>query len=133
MGKYGDLIERAKSEASELREDAEPESRADVKTVKRKAVKTVTRKNVNTELRKNVKTSVRQDSKTATRRDVKRETIKWADVSDLITIGAKVPADVAQHWIVEAKRQRTSLTYIIAKALLDALGAPDGAVLEDED
>jgi hypothetical protein len=130
MGKYGDLIQQAKAE---LREDAEPESRADVKTVKRKAVKPSTRKAVKTELRKNVKTSVRKDGKTARRRDVKRESVRWADTGDLITIGAKVPADVAQHWIVEAKRRRTSLTYIIAKALLDALGAPDGAVLEDED
>lgn len=129
MGKYQSLIEAAKADG----EVVEPESREGVKPSTRKNVNTELRKNVKTPSREAVKPQGRRDGKTARRRDVKRESVRWADTGDLITIGAKVPSDVAQHWIVEAKRQRTSLTYIITRALLDALGAPDGAVLESED
>lgn len=118
MGKYGDLIQQAKAEA------AEAEIRQDVKPSTRKAV--------NTELRKNVKTAKREDVRPESRKAGKRDQIKWADAESLITVGAKVPPAVAQHWIIEAKRQRTSLTYVITKALLEAFGAPDGAIIEED-
>jgi hypothetical protein len=58
--------------------------------------------------------------------------MRWAQTNSLVTVGAKVPADVAQHWAIEAKRQRTSISYIISRALVEAFGTPDGAVLSDE-
>ena len=58
--------------------------------------------------------------------------VRWADVETLVTVGAKVPADVAQHWAIEAKRQRTSVSYIISLALIEAFGTPPDAILPDE-
>ncbi len=58
-------------------------------------------------------------------------TVRWAEVSNLVTIGAKVPDEVAQHWAIEAKRQRTSVSYVISQALIRAFGLPDGAVMPE--
>jgi hypothetical protein len=49
----------------------------------------------------------------------------------LVTVGAKVPAEVAQHWAIEAKRQRTSISYLINQALISAFGVPEGAILPE--
>ena len=117
MGKYGTLIQQAKAGPG-----VEPEGRKDVKPASRKPVR---RKTVKTELRKNVKTPSRKVGK--------RDSIKWADTGSLVTVGTKAPEDVAQHWVVEAKRQRVSMAYVITKALIEAFGAPDGAILEDEE
>lgn len=58
--------------------------------------------------------------------------IRWTDTETLVTVGAKVPADVAQHWTIEAKRQRTSVSYIISRALIEAFGTPPDAILPEE-
>lgn len=60
-------------------------------------------------------------------------TIKWANALNLVTVGTKAPEDVAQHWAVEAKRRRVSMSFIITTALIEAFGLPDGARLLNED
>jgi hypothetical protein len=59
--------------------------------------------------------------------------IRWVAADSLVTVGAKVPAEVAQHWAIEAKRQRTSISYLINQALIGAFGVPEGAILPEEE
>ncbi|MBO0719317.1 MAG: hypothetical protein J2P41_00720 [Blastocatellia bacterium] len=122
------IIKEAKKKAPAAVDDADLDQKA--AAVNGKAVKTPTRKPVK---RKAVNTELRNNGTTSPRKNGKRETIKWTDTSSLVTVGTKAPADVAQHWVVEAKRQGLSMTYIITKALIEAFGAPEGAVLEDEE
>jgi hypothetical protein len=57
--------------------------------------------------------------------------VRWVAADSLVTVGAKVPAEVAQHWAIEAKRQRTSISYLINQALISAFGVPEGAILPE--
>lgn len=73
------------------------------------------------ELRKHVK-----------RKAVITEGLKWADTSELVTIGAKAPAEVVTHWAIEAKRQKLPMSQVIIAALIEAFGVPEGSLKDEE-
>ena len=83
------------------------------------------------------KPELRNYVKTETRKNVKRkavitEGLKWADTSELVTIGAKAPAEVVTHWAIEAKRQKRPMSQVIIAALIDAFGVPEGSLKEED-
>lgn len=45
---------------------------------------------------------------------------------ETVTVGAKVYKSLANHWTVEAKRQRLSVSEVVRNALVEAFGLPDG-------
>jgi hypothetical protein len=42
-----------------------------------------------------------------------------------VNLCVKVPKSLRQHWAAEAKRQGTTMTSVIVKALIDRFGKPD--------
>ncbi len=75
---------------------------------------------------------IKRDEGTSKQNHRKRATIRWRDTTKLVTVSAKVPEDAAAYWAVEAKLRGISMTYVIGKALIEAYGVPDGAILEDQ-
>ena len=114
MGKFEDAIRKAK-EAEQGPAEEKPEPK------KKSSRKPELRKHVITETRKNVK-----------RKAVITEGLKWADTSELVTIGAKAPAEVVTHWAIEAKRQKRPMSQVIIAALIDAFGVPEGSLKEED-
>lgn len=61
-----------------------------------------------------------------TRQNVKPE-LQAAPLQDeTVTVGAKVYKTLANHWTVEAKRRRMSVSEVVRNALVEAFGLPDG-------
>lgn len=48
-----------------------------------------------------------------------------ADKSDYVGVNARVLRDYRDHWAVEAKRQRTTVSEVIVEALLKRFGEPE--------
>lgn len=67
------------------------------------------------------------DAKPETRQAVKPEsqTTGAPLQEETVTVGAKVYKTLANHWTVEAKRQRRSVSEVIRQALVEAFGLPD--------
>lgn len=96
MGKFRTAIDDGKPEDGKA---VKPANQVTGKTDKQEAVKPESSKAVNTES---------QDE---------------ADKEVSLTI--KVPLSHRVHWLIEAKKRRTSLTKLISKYLTDELGLPD--------
>lgn len=113
MGKFEDAIRKAK-EAEEGQAEKTP---AENPRPKKKPSR---------------KTEKRNYVKLETRKTGKAENLKWADTSELVTIGAKAPAEVVTHWAIEAKRQKWPMSQVIIAALIDAFGVPEGSLKDEE-
>lgn len=48
---------------------------------------------------------------------------KWADLK---TVTFKAPEEVRTHWVVEARKMRTTVSELCREALIERLGLPDG-------
>ena len=48
-----------------------------------------------------------------------------ADKSDYVGVNARVLRDYRDHWAVEAKKQRTTVSEVIVEALLTKFGEPE--------
>lgn len=49
---------------------------------------------------------------------------------ETVTVGAKVYKTLANHWTVEAKRQRQSVSDVIRQALVETFGLPEDFPIE---
>jgi hypothetical protein len=100
MGKYGNLIQQAKAEGSELenQNDRKPESKKTRKPISKKARMT-----------ENQKTRKQESHQSG----------------ELVNLGVKVPLPWRRHWAAESKRQGVSMTEIIVAALIAEFGKPE--------
>jgi len=72
------------------------------------------------------------DPTTQTQTPTRPGRIRWTQTDDLTTIGCKVPRAIAEHLATEAKRRRTPVSQVIARALVEAFGVPPGSILPDD-
>ena len=77
------------------------------------AVNTENGKNVNTELSKSVGT------------DSGNTVIVPTEDEPAVSLTIKVPLSYRQHWQIEAKKRRTSVTSLVVEALSKELGLPE--------
>lgn len=97
----GDLIAEKKQKANPV------ESNNSTKEEKKQSIKSENNKTINMKKDKYIKLQ------------------EAADQSDYVGVNARVLRDYRDHWAVEAKRQRTTVSEVIVEALLKKFGEPE--------
>lgn len=68
--------------------------------------------------------AVSTESNTSVNLDSQRQAV-------IKTVTFKAPEDVRLHWVIEARRDKTTLSEVCRQALIERYGLPDGWKVED--